>query len=96
MFGTSNSKDGKTKSCSSSSLWSWAAPEPKAAMTSKAEPKASTSDILIEVCLLSGRSCEIALVPTARLMDLMRKAREALKVDISGSPFWIAEDFFFF
>lgn len=48
-------------------------------------------EISVEVCLLSGRSCLIAISPSDNVMLLLQRSREKLGVDIStlGSEIWV-------
>ena len=42
------------------------------------------SEISLEVSLLSGRSCRLSMACNATVMDVLRKSREALNVDVSS------------
>lgn len=45
-------------------------------------------DISVEVCLLSGRSCLVAISPSDNVMLLLQRSREKLDVDISTFAPW--------
>lgn len=45
-------------------------------------------EISVEVCLLSGRSCLVAISPSDNLMLLLQRSREKLDVDISTLIPW--------
>lgn len=48
------------------------------------------SEISLEVSLLSGRSCRLSMACNATVMDVLRKSREALNVDVSRL-YWLQQ-----
>jgi len=42
------------------------------------------AEISLDVSLLSGRSCRLSMACNATVMDVLRKSREALNVDVSN------------
>eukprot|EP00435_Cladocopium_sp_Y103_P001025 s4767_g1.t1 len=47
-------------------------------------------EISLDVSLLSGRSCRLSMPCNATVMDVMRKSREALSVDVSRL-YWLQQ-----